>query len=478
MKSKKQLSLFGLIGVTIAFFASVRPTPQIAVTGWTSIFYLVVAALFFALPIALISAELSTTYTQKGGSQVWINRGISPKWSFVSSWLIWLMMLVGLVMILSTLGELLGYVINQPSLGENSFVTFAIIVGVFWLMTWLCLKTDMLRLSSIGAVIGVYVPFAVLTVLSIAYLCKHGINANSYLADFSFDKLLPDFSDPGSLPTLTAIVFIFAGVEMSAVHIGEVKNPSKTYPIGVISAVLAVVVLSIVTGLGYADAVPKGGMMLANVMQGIALLVTDAGLPSFVNNLLALCIIIGILTKIGAWLLGPCQSLLQVGRAGMLPKWCQQTDSQGNPVNIIFAQAVAATAIALLFLVITNVDEVFNILTISATLFYCIVYVLIGISAIRLRLKDRDLPHPFRLGKKGNATMFICAGLAIFSSTVTILVSLIPPNGLESSLHTVYIIGQLAFTGLMIGIALLIYHLRRPAWKKQDSSHPNISLDA
>ncbi|MEG0513808.1 MAG: amino acid permease, partial [Clostridia bacterium] len=93
MKSKKQLSLFGLIGVTIAFFASVRPTPQIAVTGWTSIFYLVVAALFFALPIALISAELSTTYTQKGGSQVWINRGISPKWSFVSSWLIWLMML-------------------------------------------------------------------------------------------------------------------------------------------------------------------------------------------------------------------------------------------------------------------------------------------------------------------------------------------------------------------------------------------------
>ncbi|MFD1900188.1 hypothetical protein GQR36_09340 [Enterococcus termitis] len=55
----KKLSLFGLIGITI-LFGTVRSVPTLASTGWAQIFYMLIAACCFALPIALISAELST----------------------------------------------------------------------------------------------------------------------------------------------------------------------------------------------------------------------------------------------------------------------------------------------------------------------------------------------------------------------------------------------------------------------------------
>ena len=71
MGKAKKLTLFGLIGITMAFFGTVRSVPTLAITGWTSIFYMLIAALVFALPIALMSAELSTGFPEEGGPQVW-----------------------------------------------------------------------------------------------------------------------------------------------------------------------------------------------------------------------------------------------------------------------------------------------------------------------------------------------------------------------------------------------------------------------
>lgn len=62
----KKLSLFGLIGITMAFFGTVRSVPTLASTGWAQIFYMLIAACCFALPIALISAELSTGWPEEG----------------------------------------------------------------------------------------------------------------------------------------------------------------------------------------------------------------------------------------------------------------------------------------------------------------------------------------------------------------------------------------------------------------------------
>ncbi|MGL5480149.1 MAG: amino acid permease, partial [Clostridium sp.] len=159
MSSVKKLTLFQLIGITMAFFGTVRSVPTLAINGWTQISYLIGAVILFAIPISLIAAELATGWPEEGGPQVWVREAFGDKWGFVTSWLLWVQMFFGMVMVASTVGVLIGYVINDPVLSQNNIFIFFVIVISYWLVTLLNLKFDMVKVvGNLGAVIGVYVP--------------------------------------------------------------------------------------------------------------------------------------------------------------------------------------------------------------------------------------------------------------------------------------------------------------------------------
>ena len=229
MSSVKKLTLFQLIGITMAFFGTVRSVPTLAINGWTQIFYLVGAVVVFAIPISLIAAELATGWPEEGGPHVWVKAALGEKWGFVTSWLLWVQMFFGMVMVASTVGVLLGYVVGNESLSKNNIFIFVVILISYWGVTLLNLKFDMVKIvGNWGAVIGVYIPFIALVVLGLIYLAKNGIQPNSYLGGFSTSKLIPDFHDFGSLTYFSGIIFIFAGVEISSVHATILKTLRKT----------------------------------------------------------------------------------------------------------------------------------------------------------------------------------------------------------------------------------------------------------
>ncbi|CAD5902626.1 Amino acid permease [Carnobacterium maltaromaticum] len=470
MKQSKKLSLFGLIGITMAFFGTVRSVPTLASTGWAQIFYMVLAACVFALPIALMSAELSTGWPEEGGPQVWVRNALGEKWGFVTSWLLWVQMFFGMVMVASTVGVLIGYVINKPELGTNNIFIFAMILISYWGITFLNLKFDMVKIAGDwGAIIGVYIPFLALVILGVLYMGKHGINADSYLGHFEASKLLPDLSDLGSLPTLTGIIFIFAGVEISSVHANNIDNPKRNYPIAVIASVLLLVVFNLVAGLSVADSVPAGKMELANITQPFVIMTQDLGIPAIFNNIISLMILIGVLVQLSAWVLGPSKSMIKVADEGNLPPFFQKRTTKGIPISFVIIQAVVISLVSFLYVVIPDISAAFLIITITTTILYCVVYLLIAISAIKLRYKMPEVERPFRLGSKGNGLMWFISGLSILSVIVTILVSLIPPSSISQSGHVGYIIYQVGATVIMIGIALLIFKFKKPEWKKQDT---------
>lgn len=467
-QGNKKLSLVGLIGITMAFFGTVRSVPTLASTGWTQIFYMLIAACAFALPIALMSAELSTAWPEEGGPQVWVKNALGEKWGFVTSWLLWVQMFFGMVMVASTVGVLLGYVINKPELGNNSYFILAMILISYWTITLLNLKFDMVKIAGDwGAVIGVYIPFLALVILGVAYTIKNGINPAGYLADFSADKLLPDLSDLGSLPTLTGIIFIFAGVEISSVHANNIDNPKKNYPIAVIVSVLVLVFFNLVAGLTVANSVPAGEMNLANITQPFVIMTEDLGVPPIFNNIISLMILIGVLVQLSAWVLGPSKSMIKVADEGNLPPFFQKRNKQGIPINIVLVQATVISIVSLLYAVIPDVSAAFLIITITTTILYCIVYLLIAISAIKLRYKMPGIVRPFRLGAKGNGLMWFVAGISILSVILTIAVSLIPPASVGENQHVAYIIYQVVATLVMVGIALIIFKNKKESWKKK-----------
>ncbi|TCZ76558.1 amino acid permease [Paenibacillus albiflavus] len=463
----KRLTLFGLIGITMAFFGTVRSVPTLSITGWTQIFYMLIAAILFALPIALMSAELSTGFPVEGGPQVWVKNALGEKWGFVTSWLLWVQMFFGMVMVASTVGVLLGYVINKPDLSSNNYFIFVVILISYWMVTLLNLKFDMVKIAgNWGAIIGVYIPFVILVFFGVIYMFKHGIQQNSYLGNFKASDLLPNLGDLGSLAYLSGIIFIFAGVEISSVHANNIENPKRNYPIAVIASVILLVIFNLIAGLTVSNAVPRGKIELANITQPYMIFFEDIGIPSIFVNIISAMIMIGVLVQLSAWVLGPSKSMIKVAEEGNLPPFFQKRTEKGIPITFVLIQAIVISLVSVLYVVVPNVNSAFLIITITTTILYCIVYAFIGISAIRLRYRAPNMERPFRLGNRGNGLMWFVSLLSLLSVGITLVVSLIPPSILEPSQYTGYVIYQVAATVVMVGIALIIYKAKKPSWKK------------
>ena len=470
MSSVKKLTLFQLIGITMAFFGTVRSVPTLAINGWAQIFYLVGAVIVFAIPISLIAAELATGWPEEGGPHVWVKAALGEKWGFVTSWLLWVQMFFGMVMVASTVGVLLGYVVGNEALSKNNVFIFIVILISYWGVTLLNLKFDMVKIvGNWGAVIGVYIPFIALVVLGVAYLCKNGIQADSYLGTFSASKIIPDFHDFGSLTYFSGIIFIFAGVEISSVHANNIENPKKNYPIAVISSVILLVIFNLIAGLTVANAVPMGKMELANITQPFVIYCQGLGIPAVFSNIISAMIAIGVLVQLSAWVLGPSKAMIKVADEGNLPPVFQKRTANGVPITFVLIQAIVISLISITYLITSDVNSAFFMITVTTTILYCIVYILIAVSAIVLRYKAPKVERPFRLGSSGNGLMWVISMLALFGVIITVIVSLIPPSILPKSQHTGYIAFQIIGTIVSIIIPLIIFKFKKPEWRKKES---------
>ncbi|WYJ84659.1 glutamate:GABA antiporter [Enterococcus sp. DIV0840] len=194
----------------------------------------------------------------------------------------------------------------------------------------------------------------------------------------------------------------------------------------------------------------------------------DLGIPAIFNHIISLMILIGVLVQLSAWVLGPSKSMIKVAEEGNLPPFFQKRNAKGIPIVFVMIQAIVISLVSFLYVVVPDISAAFLIITITTTILYCVVYLLISLSAIKLRYSMPNVKRPFRLGSKGNGLMWFVSVLAIVSVVVTILVSLIPPTSVPQSGHVAYIIFQVAATVIMIGIALIIYKKKKPEWKKTD----------
>ncbi|MDU4834480.1 MAG: amino acid permease, partial [Enterococcus faecium] len=155
--SSKQITTMTFIGMTCALVASVRNIPDVAATSWTMIFYMLVAVLLYAFPISLISGEFAGMFPQKGGPELWVSNALGKKWGFVVSWLLWVQMFPGMVMVASALAPLFGNIIDNVPLGLNSKFTLVVILVVYWIITFLNLKFDMAKIGGkVGVWLGLY----------------------------------------------------------------------------------------------------------------------------------------------------------------------------------------------------------------------------------------------------------------------------------------------------------------------------------
>ena len=133
--STKKISVFALTLLITGAIDSIRNLPGAALFGSSLIFFFILSAVIFLIPVALISAELSSTWVEEeGGIYSWVNHAFGENFAFFTIWLQWINTLVWYPTILSFIAGIIAYLID-PALTQNKFYLISIILIIFWTLT-------------------------------------------------------------------------------------------------------------------------------------------------------------------------------------------------------------------------------------------------------------------------------------------------------------------------------------------------------
>lgn len=444
MQSNSQiakLSTFALVMLIIGAVDNIRNLPAAALFGSTLIFFFIFSAIVFLIPSALVSAELASSWTDKGGICYWVKLAFGDRCAFMAIWLQWIANLVWFPTILSFLAGVIAYLIN-PDLVHSKFYVISVILFIFWSLTLLNLKGIHVSAKFVAfcTITGMAVPMALIIGLAVVWvLLGHPLQVS-----FTAETLWPSFSHIDSWVSLTAIMTAFAGMELSAVHVKEINNPQKTFPRALYISVWLILATMILGSLAIAVVLPKDQINLVNgVMQAFTSFFAAYHI-SWLMPVITIMVLLGTFGSIISWVISPAKGLLQAAQMGFLPPFFQKVNKHGVAANLLITQAVIVSIICLAFLLMPSIGGSYWLLTALNIQLYMVMYVMMFIAALYLRYKYADTPRPFAIpgGKMG---IWLVCFLGLIGCVITLIVGFVPPAGLNVgsiiSYETIFISG-------------------------------------
>jgi glutamate:GABA antiporter len=464
---RRVLSVFVLAMLNVSMMASLRNLPLVADYGLSAVIYFSIVGLIFLVPSALVSAELATGWPKTGGVYIWIREALGDRWGFFGIYMQWVHNVAWYPAILTFVATTLAYVFD-PELAKNKGFILWIILGSFWGMTlynYLGIKTSS-WFSAIGVIAGTLFPGAMIIILGFLWIAF----GNPLHIELSFPALAPELSSITNLVFLAGLFLAFGGLEVSAVHAADVKDPQKNYPRSIILAAIITFTLVMVGAVAIAIVIPRAEISLvAGLMDAYKIFFDHYHLSWFLKPI-ALLLVIGAVAEVNAWIIGPVKGLYATSIHGNLPPLFQNLNKKGMPTHLLLAQAIIVTIASLAILNMPTLSSAFWMLTAMSAQTYLLMYILMFISAIRLRYTKPHVPRTYRIPYKHHG-MWILAGLGILACSFGYLIAFVPPASLQVGslwfFESFLILGNL----ILIIIPLIIYKYRKPHWVRIPENH-------
>lgn len=462
MPKKRSINIFILAMINVIAICSIRNWPPIAEYGFSSLFYFILSCLLFFIPTALVSAELATGWPKQGGIYAWVKEAFGHRMGFLAVWLLWTSNVVWYPTNLSFIAATISFVIH-PALVKNTFYMFTLIVLIFWgttLVNFLGMKTSGL-ISTLGAILGIIIPGIVIIVLGIFWV----IQGNPSHIEMSWKSFFPEINSPKKLSLLAGVLFGFAGMEMSAVHAKDVKNPKKNYPRAILLSSMIITALSILGTLAIAIVIPQKKISLVyGGIEAIGYFLHSYGL-SWTTPILAFLVAIGALAGMSTWLIGPPRGLLAAAQDGDFPPLLHKMNKNNMPVAMLILQAIITSILSSIFLLMPNMNSAFWILLVLASQLYILMYILMFLVAIVLRYKRREVVREYRIPFR-NVGMWLVAGIGIITSLFGFVIGFFPPQQLHT--ESILFYELFLFLGIFIFCAMPFFILlfKKPNWNE------------
>ena len=422
MNMKKKIPLFSLIILIVASIDSIRTLPTTAFFGSPLIFFFLLSAIFFLIPVSLVSAEFSSRYPEEGGIFHWIRHAFGEKFGLLAVWLQWVNTMVWYPTMLLFIGGTIAYIID-PAIAEDKTTLLFINLINFWGLTLWNLKgirTSAL-FNSICSIIGTLLPM-----LFLIFLASWWVIAGHPIAiSFSLSALIPEANISIIGGALITIMASFVGMELAGVHVNDIHNPQKNFPKAIAFAVAILLYTLILGALSIAVIIPKDDIHFVDgVMQTFTNFLNAFNL-SFLISPIAILIVVGSVGGSVNWLLAPAKGLVQAAEHGFLPDYFLKKNVHNVPVRILIFQAIFVSLLCFAQQLIDSVNAYYWFLVALSTSLYMLMYILLFLATLKLgRPKRHSNTYRIPLGiRRGSCFM------GLISCTAIIILALQPIEG-------------------------------------------------
>jgi glutamate:GABA antiporter len=459
--SAKQLSLIGFFAITASMVMAVYEYPTFATSGFSLVFFLLLAGALWFVPVGLCAAEMATVEGwEEGGVFAWVSNTLGERWGFAAISFGYLQIAIGFIPMLYFVLGALSYILNWPALNNDPVVKTIAGLVILWVLAFTQFggTKHTAQIAKVGFFCGILLPALILIGLAINYL----LTGAPLAIEMSAATFFPDFTQLGTLVVFVAFILSYMGVEASATHVNEMKNPGRDYPVAILLLMIAAICLSSIGGLSVASVIPLHEINLsAGVVQTFEVLIKHVG-PGleWAVRVVAALLVLGVLAEIAAWIVGPSRGMYVTAQKGILPQRFNKVNKNGVPVALVIFQ-LSITTVALI--VLTNTGGGNNMsfmiaLTLTVLIYLCS-YFLLFLGYMALVRKQPEKKRVFNV-PGGKHVKLIVAISGFTLSALAFLVSFVPPSSLPGNESTEAYLGLLIVSFLIVvAIPFIVYGL-------------------
>lgn len=451
MLQNKFLKTGSLALLQIVILGNLQILPADALYGFSLPFLFLLAIILFYIPTVLMTAELATSHPQTGGAYIWCEKAFGAKVGFITITLLWLSNLLWYPSIFSLIAANFAYLF-QPALAVNK--TFIMLFGliIFWCVTTMnCFGVKISsRISMWFSVLGIIMPMLLIIGCGLYWwLSGHALAITT-----ANTPLIPDLSKLTNLGYLISVIITLFGIEMTAIHAGNVMQPRRDYPLSLLISSVVTITLLVLAAIAIAIIIPANKLsVMTGLLDALVAFFQQSGLQTFIVPILFL-VFLGNIGSLAAWMLGSTRGMFVAAQHNHVARFLQYTNKHQAPVGVLLFEATIFTIASGIFLLFTQVTDTFWLLLDLASQITLMYYIILFASAIHLRYLPKAATG-FQI-PGGKPVVWVLMAIGILSSVAAIIMGFIPPDNLSAyertTFHVVMTLGLIIAFILPFGI--------------------------
>lgn len=461
-KKLGSMDLFLGIIILMLFLDSGTASSAMGISSIT--WYLILGVIFF-LPMALITAELSSTYPDDGGLYHWVKISLGPDGAARTAWYYWLNNAVWVASATIFVMDVVSQMLNLLTGIEVSFFAYlAASCVLVWVYVFLACQpqNESTFVRNLGGISKLAI-CGCMILCAIVFLVKNGAPATEFTASAFKPTIGAAFA---FFPALLYNVMGFDAI--SAIGGSHIKDPAKDLPRITIISLVIIIATYILFTLAMCIVTPWEEIDIINGILNMFILTFDGGFGVVLYVLIGVVFLYTLISQGPAWMQSAGFMAVEGANNHELPKVFGTVTKKGAPLGSAVLIGVVSTVIIIAYGLIASyagdgASDLFWTLFSFTSLIFLLPFILCCSAFIKLRKIDKS-PRAYRFpGSDGFGAVVarFCQIVIIFTMMLFFWVPGQPVDWLT---------GGALMVGFLIGVGLGEYfNIKR---KKYFAAHP------